>query len=492
MMRKKLGLIVTEELKLTATEIAGQKLIRGHILPCSPQSWDWRNVGGMNYTTPIQDQGDCGSCVAFGSCAVFESTKMIADASPQEADVKRSEWDLFTQIGTCDSGASLENANRVLQSRGVCAERCYPYDADSPSPCCGQTRLKLLSSVRITSDAIAKAWLSTNGPIQGAFDVPESFFDYTGGVYKDDGTNIAGSHATCIIGYDETKGAWLCKNSWGTQWGDPNDPGWFWIAYGNCNLLRGYAAYGYTFTPPTPTALTLQITPKNTTVIAYQPLHLNATITGGKPPYQTGLWSGDSGHLNSNSILNPVFTAPVGQYSLSLTVMDQTGASATDSTTITVTSTPPVAPDITLKKAGSIVVNVMYVGKKAANAMLYINKKRGVIQRGSIQMGKFAAGDTLGFALLVNGQMVQQNDIDDLSWGGVWFVKMSATPGTDEMDALLYIKESATKMSEKYGDAEELEGLLGVMIQGAMLIGAAKQSILSGIDEMRKELEGDE
>src|SRR5262245_59609121 len=37
-----------------------------------PAAYDLRNVNGKNFITPIRDQGNCGSCVAFGTCATIE------------------------------------------------------------------------------------------------------------------------------------------------------------------------------------------------------------------------------------------------------------------------------------------------------------------------------------------------------------------------------------------------------------------------------------
>jgi cathepsin C len=31
-----------------------------------PDSFDWRSFQGQNFISPIRDQGECGSCYAFG------------------------------------------------------------------------------------------------------------------------------------------------------------------------------------------------------------------------------------------------------------------------------------------------------------------------------------------------------------------------------------------------------------------------------------------
>ena len=38
-----------------------------------PEEFDWRNVDGKDYISPIRNQGSCGSCYAFGTLAMFEA-----------------------------------------------------------------------------------------------------------------------------------------------------------------------------------------------------------------------------------------------------------------------------------------------------------------------------------------------------------------------------------------------------------------------------------
>jgi C1A family cysteine protease len=96
-----------------------------------PVSFDWRNVHGHSFVTPIRDQSSCGSCVAFGSIATVESTLRVIQNNPNFA-VDLSEAQLFYcqargQGRNCDNGWWPDKAMECLNNPGVPDEACYPY-----------------------------------------------------------------------------------------------------------------------------------------------------------------------------------------------------------------------------------------------------------------------------------------------------------------------------------------------------------------------------
>jgi C1A family cysteine protease len=47
-----------------------------------PSTFDWRNVSGNNFVTPVRDQENCGDCWAFAVTAALESKALITFNRP--------------------------------------------------------------------------------------------------------------------------------------------------------------------------------------------------------------------------------------------------------------------------------------------------------------------------------------------------------------------------------------------------------------------------
>jgi C1A family cysteine protease len=208
----------------------------------APAAYDLRNVGGKNYITSIKNQGSCGSCVSFGSVATVEGTVRVRNDKPDLA-IDLSEAHLFycharQQGRLCSTGWWVPPALDAFKNIGVSDEACYPYVAGDQE-CTGlctdwQNRVvKVTSWAELTTAAAMKEWLSSKGPLAACFTVYEDFFSYRNGVYKHVTGNLAGGHCVCCVGYDDAAGCWICKNSWGTGWGDG---GFFRIAYGDSGI----------------------------------------------------------------------------------------------------------------------------------------------------------------------------------------------------------------------------------------------------------------
>lgn len=215
----------------------------------APAAYDLRNVGGRDYTTRVKDQGGCGSCVAFGSVAVIETTYKRRKNLPNAA-IDLSEAQMFYCHGAeegrnCGNGWWPENAFNKAKDKGVAADSYFPYTAGDQACNVGSgwqnDCAKVTGQTKMNSRADMKNWISTRGSLTGCFIVYQDFFSYRSGVYRHVSGDAAGGHCVEIIGYDDAQGCWICKNSWGADWGEG---GYFRIAYGQGNIETWSGPFG--------------------------------------------------------------------------------------------------------------------------------------------------------------------------------------------------------------------------------------------------------
>lgn len=225
---------------------AARPLAAAAALGATPPAWDWRNVNGRNFISSVKDQGQCGSCVAFGTSSTIDGMMRIgADIAMGDAaagllqDVSEAQLYFCSPTGqTCASGWYVSSALSYATSTGLAPEAAFPYSAHDQSCALSgnwQAQVtKVQASHTIGDPASMKTFLATRGPLITCFSVYSDFYGYRSGVYtKSQSATYEGGHCVSCVGYSEQMQAWLCKNSWGGGWGMG---GYFWIGYGQCGI----------------------------------------------------------------------------------------------------------------------------------------------------------------------------------------------------------------------------------------------------------------
>lgn len=219
--------------------------------PLYPPTYDLRNVNGANYITSVKDQGQCGSCVAFGTAAAMEGTWQVSQNNPNTG-IDLSEAHIFfcyaAQAGRVCGCNNEQNSGwwpsdaLTACTAGVAADASYPYPAENPCAdhdCSGlatnwqASAMSVTGSHALNSPTDMKTWISTRGPLITTMSVYEDFWNYSGNVYHYVSGQLEGGHCICAVGYDDNQQCWICKNSWNTDWGIQ---GFFLIGYGQCGI----------------------------------------------------------------------------------------------------------------------------------------------------------------------------------------------------------------------------------------------------------------
>lgn len=184
--------------------------------------------------SPIEDQGDLGSCTAQALVGALEFLE-IKSGVKTFSDLSRLfvYYNERAREGTIleDSGAMLRTGIKVLRGLGVCRESLWPYQVNKfkqlPASECYEEgkRHQIASYQRLLTLAEMKACLAMGLPFVFGFACYDSLMSAevtkTGNVpMPGKNESCLGGHAIMAVGYDDERKVAIFRNSWGTAWGD--------------------------------------------------------------------------------------------------------------------------------------------------------------------------------------------------------------------------------------------------------------------------------
>ena len=198
---------------------------------------DWTGI----YTTPVKNQGYCGSCWAFSATSQIESDSMRTLGTSYILSPEQ-----ITQCDTKSKGCNggwTENAfNYVINNGGIETDAVYPYTsgANGVTGTCKADKTKNVIKVSkyytVSGETNMATYVQNTGPLSVCLDA-SSWNSYTGGIMSSCGNSV--DHCVQAVGvYPVSSGGyWKVRNQWGTSWGES---GFIRLAYGKntCDITN--------------------------------------------------------------------------------------------------------------------------------------------------------------------------------------------------------------------------------------------------------------
>jgi len=190
-----------------------------------PSYFSWRDIDGIDFTTPIRNQVRLPSCETFAITAAVETMVQYKVGYPFGCDLSEAHLYFFSG-GNTDWGSFPENDTNFLKKYGIPDESCWPYPKDNFQYPLNTTShdwknrtVKIANWSYLPEDINAiKSALVNNGPVPTYFQVFEDFVHYKDGIYRHRWGKYSGIHYVCIVGYNDEPGYWIVKNSWGPKY----------------------------------------------------------------------------------------------------------------------------------------------------------------------------------------------------------------------------------------------------------------------------------
>jgi C1A family cysteine protease len=200
------------------------------------------------YCSPIDDQGDLGSCT--GNSLAGGIDLLDIKYNGKQTRVSRLFIYYYERVlegdVNYDNGAYIHDGIKVLYTYGAPVETLWPYvisqfkTKPSAAAIADGAKRKLVTYQSAANFAAVKSALASGYPVIIGFDVYSSFEGAWGNIphgqpgcgmmpYPNTKTEqLLGGHAVCIVGYNDANSTFIVRNSWGTSWGDN---GYFYMPY---------------------------------------------------------------------------------------------------------------------------------------------------------------------------------------------------------------------------------------------------------------------
>ncbi len=244
------GLVVPTDWRLHANFQSAIRL--GQELPAH---FDLREKGQLS---PIENQGNCGSCWAFSATRTFQDALSLAGAPLNLSEqylvsCNKDRWG-------CNGGWWAHDYHKTPY--GGVDEPQFPYvaqDVPCKSGLTYKAQINGWSYLSAGESGISpvdeiKSAIFNYGTISVAVAADSNFQSYSSGIFNTC-TARQVNHAVNLIGWDDEGQYWIMANSWGTGWGEQ---GYMRIKWGcdqigySANFIK-YKKDGPQPPPPTPT-----------------------------------------------------------------------------------------------------------------------------------------------------------------------------------------------------------------------------------------------
>ncbi len=186
--------------------------------------FNWENISGQNWCSPIKDQESTGACWDFATCGALEEKYMLTrNDNTFKPDISEQQMVCDGSCGNDESGYQ-DKAMSYLTTSGVVSESELPFTYSDTSPnwplATGWQNRAWKATANTqhlgTDIATIKADLKAYGPLVLFMQADNDWYIPSPGTYR-------GNHSIQIVGYHDDVnvpggGYWIIKNSWGTGW----------------------------------------------------------------------------------------------------------------------------------------------------------------------------------------------------------------------------------------------------------------------------------